>query len=103
MRQRADMIGRWEPSSLQGRSVVVIDDGIATGLTMKAALGAVREAAPEEIVVAAPVADPAAVDELAFLADGVVTLVQPDRFGSLLDWYEDGTVVTDGDVASLVG
>ena len=64
--------------SLDGRTVVIVDDGMATGATMRAAVAAVRTAAPAQVVVAVPVAPPDTCDELARVADRVVCPYRPD-------------------------
>ena len=79
-RRRAAYLGARPRVPLAGRSAIVVDDGIATGATMRAALRAVRRAGPRLIVLAVPVAAPDALAELAPEADHVVCLAEPDPF-----------------------
>ena len=88
--------------SLQGRAVVVVDDGLATGASMRAALLAVRRLRPERVLLAVPVAPPAVLAFLAPLVDDAVCLVQPERMLAVGAWYEDFTQTTDAEVARLL-
>ncbi|MDX1690504.1 MAG: phosphoribosyltransferase family protein [Acidimicrobiia bacterium] len=91
------------PLEAAGRRVVVVDDGIATGATLRAVLRYVRGLDPELLVVAAPVGAPRAVDALAFEADEVVCPLQPDRLGAVGAWYEDFRPTPDERVLDLLG
>jgi predicted phosphoribosyltransferase len=84
------------------RRVIVVDDGIATGATLRAVLRYVRSLDPELLVVGAPVGAPQAVDLLAFEADEVVCPLQPDRLGAVGRWYEDFAPVSDETVLALL-
>lgn len=84
--------------SLFGRVVVLVDDGLATGATMRAALEAVRRQRPGRLVLAVPVAPPEALEALAPLVDDYVCLLQPRHMGSVGAWYEDFTQTTDQEV-----
>jgi predicted phosphoribosyltransferase len=88
--------------SLQGRTVVVVDDGLATGASMRAALLAVRRQGPQRVLLAVPVAPPAVLVLLAPLVDDEVCLVQPERMLAVGAWYEDFTQTTDTEVARLL-
>jgi putative phosphoribosyl transferase len=88
--------------SLLGRSVVVVDDGLATGATMWAALMAVRAQHPERLVLAVPVAPPEALAALAPLVDQSVCPVQPSHMEAVGAWYEDFTQTTDAEVAAIL-
>ncbi len=88
--------------SVRGRTMLVIDDGLATGATMNAAVAALRAEAPEGIVVAVPVAPRAAIDALADQVDEVVAVLVPDRFGAVGEWYDDFRPTTDAEVVSLL-
>lgn len=90
------------PPALSARTVVVVDDGLATGSTMRAAIAAVRSAGPNRIVVAVPVGPPDTVDELGALADAVVCPRQPDGFVAVGQWYRDFGETTDADVVALL-
>ena len=81
---------------------MVEDDGVATGATMRAAVAAVRSAAPARVVVAVPVGPPDTVEELATLADDVVCPQQPPDFVAVGEWYRDFGETTDADVVALL-
>lgn len=93
--------GRPAPD-LQGRPVIIIDDGIATGSTMRVAVAAVREARGGPIVVAAPVAARASYLELRAGVHGFVTLCFPRDFGSVGQYYHHFEPITDADVRHLL-
>jgi predicted phosphoribosyltransferase len=86
------------PPELRGRTVIVVDDGLATGVTARAALRAVRRQAPERVLLAVPVGSPATVDLMRAEADDVVCLLRPVEFAAVGEWYEDFTQLTDEDV-----
>lgn len=89
---------------LAGRDVLCVDDGIATGLTTRAALLGLRGHRPGRLVLAVPVAPPRAVAELAEVADEVVCLLSPPAFTAVGTWYRDFTQTTDTEVlAALSG
>jgi putative phosphoribosyl transferase len=87
---------------LQGRTVVVVDDGIATGSTVAAACQVVRAQGAGRVVVAAPVASPEAMRGLAKMADEVVVLESPPAMMAIGQWYEDFSQTTDDLVLSLL-
>jgi predicted phosphoribosyltransferase len=86
-----------------GRVVVVVDDGVATGATLRAALAQVRRGDPDRLVCAVPVGPPATIDLLAFEADEVVCPLQPDRLRAVGEWYDDFSQTDDGEVLALLG
>jgi putative phosphoribosyl transferase len=88
---------------LSGRSVVVVDDGLATGASMRAALIAVRELHPGRVVLAVPVAAPEALESLSALADEQVCVVRPERMEAVGAWYKDFSQTTDAEVARFLG
>ena len=85
-----------------GKTVVVVDDGIATGTTMRAALKALRRLRPSRVVLAVPVASNDTLCELSKLVDDVVCLSQPDSFGSVGSYYADFEQVGDDEVIALL-
>lgn len=85
-----------------GRSVIVTDDGIATGSTMIAALQTVRTQHPREVIVAVPVASPDRLTEVCRWCDEAVCLLAPEEFWAIGQFYEDFTQVEDDEVVSLL-
>ena len=94
--------GNRQPLEITGRTVLLVDDGLATGATMRAAVQAVRAAGSRRIVVAVPVGAAEACRQLARTADDVVCLAQPVPFGSVGRWYRDFAQTTDEDVRRLL-
>ena len=88
--------------ALAGRTVVVVDDGIATGGTARAALAVVRAHGARAVVLAVPVAPTDTLAALAGLADEVVCLESPVGFSAVGQWYEDFTQTSDGEVVRLL-
>lgn len=93
------------PPRLGGRTVVLVDDGIATGATIRAAAGllAAADPRPGSTVVAVPVGPRETVDDLARTVGAVVVLRIPLAFNAVGEWYEDFTQVEDADVRGLLG
>jgi putative phosphoribosyl transferase len=87
---------------LTGHVVVLVDDGIATGSTMRAAVAAVRRQHPAEVVVAVPVAAADTRDELQDEVDRVICLSTPVTFVAVGDWYEDFSQTSDDQVRALL-
>jgi predicted phosphoribosyltransferase len=90
------------PAQIAGRSVIVTDDGIATGATMIAAMQAVKAQQPRELIVAVPVASPDRLMEISGLCDDVVCLLSPEEFWAVGQFYEAFTPVEDADVVQLL-
>ena len=100
-REREYRVGH-PAAELEGRIVVLIDDGLATGSTMKAAVEAVRARAPARIVVAVPVGAPDTCREFAGVADEVVCAHTPDHFAAVGEWYLDFSQTTETEVRDLL-
>jgi len=88
--------------NLKGRDVIVVDDGIATGSTMKAALASVRNKGARTVIVAVPVGPPSTIDELNKLADRVICLYTPEYFQALGQFYVDFNQTSDEEVIELL-
>jgi predicted phosphoribosyltransferase len=82
--------------------VILVDDGLATGSTMRAAVHAARALSPARIVVAAPVAAPATCEDLRNVADEVVCARTPPGFSAVGQWYRDFSQTTDEEVRALL-
>ena len=89
-------------ASVAGRSVIVTDDGIATGATMIAALQTVKTRKPRELIVAVPVASPDRLAEVGRWCDDIVCLHAPDTFWAVGQFYEDFRQVEDEEVVDLL-
>jgi putative phosphoribosyl transferase len=87
---------------LQGRAIVLVDDGIATGATLRAAIATLRQQQPASIIVAVPVAPLSTYNELKAEVDEVVSLVTPERFYSISVWYDEFRQTTDEEVRHLL-
>ncbi|SHH44502.1 phosphoribosyltransferase [Streptomyces sp. 3214.6] len=99
LRRREGLYREGRPApDLRGRTVIVVDDGLATGVTARAALRSVWRRAPRRVVLAVPVGAPEAVLLLRAEADDVICLHQPAHFMAVGLWYEDFQQLTDADV-----
>jgi hypothetical protein len=94
--------GRRQPH-IADRTVIVVDDGLATGSTMEAAVLALRQLKPARIVVAVPVGAPETCQRLTRLADEVVAVERPAAFGAVGAWYVDFRPTGDDEVRQLLG
>ena len=103
LERRRRAFGRAQPVSVAGRTAVLVDDGAATGVSMKAAIRALRRRLPRDIIVAIPVAPRDTAAELAAEADRLVCLEQPARFVALSCHYHDFPQLTDGEVVAILG
>jgi putative phosphoribosyl transferase len=90
------------PPDVQGRTVILVDDGLATGATMLAAVKALRQMQPARIVVAVPTASPETCDLLRAEADDVICAITPEPFHAVGLWYEDFSQTTDEEVRELL-
>jgi predicted phosphoribosyltransferase len=90
------------PPNLEGKTVVLVDDGLATGSTMRAAVLAVRRQRPARVVVAVPVASPEACRDLRDVADEIVCGMTPQVLQAVGLWYEDFSQTSDAAVRDLL-
>jgi putative phosphoribosyl transferase len=100
-RERAYRDGR-SPVPIEGRTVILVDDGLATGSTMRAAVLAIRRLRPARVVVAAPVGARETCQALREIADEVVCALTPDPFSAVGLWYVDFSQTTDDEVRQLL-
>ncbi len=101
-RRRERYCAHRPPVPLAGRTAILVDDGIATGATMRAALRATRAAAPAHLVLAVPVAPPETLTELAEEADEIVCLERPRRFFAVGQFYRSFSQLEDQEVLDLL-
>ncbi len=101
-RRRALWLGGRAPVALEGRTAIVVDDGIATGATMQAALRATRARKPARLVLAVPVAPPETLKALREEADVCIALELPEDFGAVGQFYERFPQLGDAAVAALL-
>ena len=108
-RERAEVIRRERvyrdnrpPVAVKGQVVIVVDDGLATGWTMRAAVLALRQQRPAGIVVAVPVGSRQACEMLAEVADQVICALTPEPFSAVGLWYADFSETTDEEVQQLL-
>jgi len=94
--------GQRPPPELEGKVVIVVDDGLATGATMRAAVSALRVTGPARIVVAVPVGAQPTCRELAAEADEVVCVRAPATFQAVGQWYDDFSQTTDEEIHRLL-
>jgi putative phosphoribosyl transferase len=87
---------------LHGKTVILVDDGLATGSTMRAAVAALRQEGPSRVVVAVPVAAPETCGALRDVADEVVCAFTPDPFRGVGLWYDDFSQTSDDEVQELL-
>lgn len=102
--ERREQLYRGErpPPSLRGRTVLLVDDGLATGATMRAAVQAVRRQAPARIVLAVPVASREALAELRARVEEIVCPLVPDWLSSIGEWYLDFAQTEDARVLAIL-
>ncbi len=101
-RRRALYLKGCERVSAKGRTAIVVDDGIATGATVRAALKALRRQQPAKLILAVPVAPPDTIEALRREADEVVCLHTPEPFFAIGPYYRDFAQITDEQVVDLM-
>src|SRR6266850_7416961 len=100
-RERLYRSGR-PPLDVRGRTVILVDDGLATGATMHAAIQALRQQNSARIVVAVPTASPDTCEEMKAKADDVICAITPEPFEAVGRWYQDFSQTTDEEVSALL-
>jgi len=102
--QRRDRVYRGDrpQPEIRDRTVILVDDGIATGATIRAAISVIKSQQPARLIVATPVAPPSTCDELKAEVDEVVCLLTPESFYAIGVWYEDFSQTTDEEVRALL-
>lgn len=101
--RRESLYRRGRPAyKLGGKTIIVVDDGLATGASMRAALIAVKEKKPRKIIAAVPVGAAETCKSLRTYVDELVCLLVPPSFGAVGSWYEDFSQTTDAEVESLL-
>jgi putative phosphoribosyl transferase len=100
--RREAAYGALDPQELEGKTVILVDDGLATGATMRAAALAVRRLNPARVVVAVPVAAEETCDQFRDVVDDVVCDVTPKPFRAVGLWYEDFSQTSDDEVRELL-
>ena len=104
LKRREELYRGGRPAlAVHGRTVVLVDDGLATGASMKAAVAALRLQQPKRVIVAVPVAAREVFDEFRRHVAETVCLYAPKHFTAVGVWYEDFAQVTDSDVQRLLG
>jgi predicted phosphoribosyltransferase len=101
LRERAYR-GDRRPLDLTAKTVILVDDGLATGASMRAAVEAVRMHRPARTVVAVPVGPPTSCEELRSVADAVICGVTPEPFASIGQWYADFSQISDDEVREIL-
>lgn len=94
--------GHSRPPEIRGKAVILVDDGVATGSTMRAAIAAIRQQGPARLIVAAPVASISAAADIRNLADETMILMTPDDFVAVGQYYQDFRQTTDQEVREIL-
>jgi putative phosphoribosyl transferase len=101
-RREAAYRGDRPPLDVNGLTVILVDDGLATGATMRAAVAALRKQNPRQIIIAVPTASPDTCDEFRASVDAIFCGITPTPFYAVGAWYEDFSQTTDGEVRELL-
>ncbi len=103
LNRREQLYGRGRPRiGFQDKTVILVDDGIATGAGVRLAIQSLREQGARAVVLAVPVAPPNTMTELRRIADEVACLAEPENFSSVGQWYEDFRQVSDCEACQLL-
>jgi putative phosphoribosyl transferase len=102
-RREREYRGARPPLDVRNKTVVIVDDGLATGSTMRAAVAALRKLHPKAIIIAVPVAAPSTCEEFRREVNDIVCLRTPEPFQAVGLWYEDFSQTTDEEVHDLLG
>ncbi|MDP3555980.1 MAG: phosphoribosyltransferase family protein [Bacteroidota bacterium] len=95
-------MGNRKPIDLNNKTVILVDDGIATGNTILVTIDAIKKNKPKEIILAIPVAPPSTIDRLSKLVNEFICLLTPEDFHSVGQFYKDFSQVSDAEVIQLV-
>lgn len=101
-RREREYRGDRPPPETRGKTVILVDDGLATGASMRAAVAALRQGQPARIIVAVPIAAPSTCEELRAEVDEVICARTPEPFFAVGLWYEDFSQTTDEEVRDLL-
>jgi predicted phosphoribosyltransferase len=102
MRREKLYRGKLAAPEIKGKTVIIVDDGLATGATAKAAIAALRETEAAKIIVAVPVGAASTCREVSMLVDKLVCLYRPEPFGGVGQWYDDFSQTSDDEVQKLL-
>ena len=94
--------GQRPPVDVRNKTVILVDDGLATGSTMRAAIAALRQHRPARIVVAVPTAAPQTCSEIADEVDEIICAATPETFYAVGQWYQEFSQTTDDEVRELL-
>lgn len=101
-RREREYRGKRPPLDVHGRTVILVDDGLATGSSMRVAATALKEKQPAQMIVAVPVASPITCAEFQSEVDRVVCALTPEPFWAVGQWYQDFSPTSDEEVRSLL-
>jgi len=101
-RRETEYRGNRPPLDVRGRTVIIVDDGLATGSTMRAAVQALHAMEPKRVIVAVPVGAAQTCEDLRAIADETICLRTPEPFEAVGLWYDDFTQTTDAEVHALL-
>ena len=100
--RRIKFIGQQKEIPIEGKTLVIVDDGIGTGFTMKVSVEMLKNRMPAKIIIAVPIASPRIIDALREMVDDIIVLDTPMNFGGVGQFYEDFSEITDQDVIAIM-